>query len=80
MEIKILGPGCHKCRLLYEQTEKAIAAAGVEAELVKVDRVDEIMQYGVLITPALVIDGRVQFAGKVPSVEDLARLIVEAAG
>ena len=80
MEIKVLGPGCNKCRHLYEETEKAIAAAGIEADLVKVDRVDEIMQYGVLVTPALVIDGNVKFAGKVPSVEDLARMIAEAAG
>ena len=66
MEIKILGTGCAKCNKLYAETEKALAQTGVSARLSKVEKIQEIMTYGVALTPGLVIDGRVVAAGKVP--------------
>jgi small redox-active disulfide protein 2 len=56
MKIKVLGTGCHKCKKLYSEAEKAIAASGVQVELEKVERIEEIIKYGVMMTPGLVID------------------------
>ncbi len=71
MMIKVLGTGCAKCRKLYTITEQAIARAGVEAELEKVENIDDIMAYGVMMTPALVIDGEVKSAGRIPREKDI---------
>jgi len=76
MKIEILGTGCAKCRKMREQTQKAISELGIEAEVLKVEDLDEILNYGVLITPALVVNGEVKVAGKVPSVADLKRLLI----
>jgi small redox-active disulfide protein 2 len=75
MKIEILGTGCPKCKKLYELTNEAIKESGVQAELVKVEKINEIMNYGVMMTPALVIDGKVKVAGKVPSKDDIKNLI-----
>ncbi|MFH1843516.1 MAG: thioredoxin family protein [bacterium] len=75
MDIKVLGPGCAKCEKLYTETQKAILEAGVEANLTKVQRIDEIASFGIMITPALVIGEQVKFSGKVPSASEIARLI-----
>lgn len=66
MKIKVLGTGCQKCKKLFSETEKAIAASGIEAELEKVERIEEIIKYGVMMTPGLVIDGEVKSSGRVP--------------
>ena len=66
MKIKVLGTGCPKCQRLYAEAEKALASAGVEAELEKVENINDIMEYGVMMTPALVIDGEVKSVGKIP--------------
>lgn len=79
MKIKVLGPGCMKCRKLYEATKNAIAETGVSAELNKVEQISDIMQYGVALTPALVIDGEVKCAGKLPSPSELSDWITSAA-
>lgn len=71
MEVKVLGTGCAKCRKLYEEAEKAIATADVDATLTKVESIDEILSYGVMMTPALVIDGEVKASGRVPRVEQI---------
>ena len=75
MKIEILGTGCPKCKMLTELAEKAVKESGVQAEVVKVHDLEEIMNYGVMITPALVIDGVVKIAGKVPSKEDIIKWI-----
>ncbi len=75
MEIRILGTGCPKCHKLEEETRRAIAEMGLEANLEKVTQVAEIMKYGVMITPALVVDGKVKAAGKVPSVAEIKKLL-----
>ena len=66
MKIKVLGTGCPKCKKLYSEAEKAIAASGVRADLEKVEKIEEIISYGVVATPALVIDGEVKTSGRVP--------------
>ena len=65
MKVKVLGPGCPKCNKLYREAEKAIAESGVDADLEKVEKIDEIMNYGVMMTPALVIDEEVKSVGRV---------------
>jgi small redox-active disulfide protein 2 len=79
MKIKVLGPGCAKCKKLYAEAEKGIAASGVEADLEKVEKIDEIAAYGVMMTPALVIDEKVVMSGRVASSNDIVKLITAAA-
>jgi small redox-active disulfide protein 2 len=67
MRIKVLGPGCPKCREVEKLVREAVAAAGVAAEVTKVTDFQEIMQHGVLSTPAVVVDGQVKAAGRVPT-------------
>lgn len=67
MKIEILGAGCPKCKLLYENVCKAVEEAGVEADIVKIEDIDKIIAYGVMLTPALAIDGEVKSSGKVLS-------------
>ncbi len=71
MDVKVLGPGCAKCKKLYEATQKAIAQAGVPATLTKVEKLDEIMAFQIMSTPALVIDGVVKSSGRIPSTTEL---------
>jgi small redox-active disulfide protein 2 len=78
MEIKVLGSGCPNCKRLYAEAEKAIAQSGQAATLSKVEAIEEIVRYGVMSTPALVIDGRVVAAGKIPSAAEIATLITTA--
>jgi len=77
MKLEILGTGCAKCVKLEELTKKAVQELGIEAEVTKVKDIKDIMNYGVMITPALVVDGAVKVAGKVPSVEDIKKLITK---
>jgi len=79
MEIKILGTGCAKCKKLYEATDKAIKELGVTATLTKVEKIDEIMAFNVMMTPALVINGEVKSAGRIPNAAELATLLTTAA-
>jgi small redox-active disulfide protein 2 len=79
MKVKVLGPGCARCKQLYLEAEKAVAASGVEAELEKVETLDEIMSYGVMMTPALVVDGEVKCAGRVARPAEIATWLATAA-
>lgn len=79
MEIKVLGTGCAKCRKLYEAVEKAVTSAGQPASLSKVERLEEIMAYGVMMTPAVVIDGEVKSTGRIPDGSELVSWITAAA-
>lgn len=72
-KIQILGTGCPKCKTLFANAEAAIRALGIEAELEKVEKITEIMKFGVMTTPALVVDGTVKSAGKVLSSEDIKK-------
>ncbi len=75
MEIKVLGTGCAKCKQLEKVTKAALETAGVDASITKVEDIVEIMQLGVMTTPALVIDGEVVVKGRVPSTKELITLI-----
>lgn len=79
MEIKVLGTGCAKCNKLYEQVLKAVAGADVQADVSKVEKLDQIMTYGVMMTPALVVDGEVKVVGKVPKVDEIVTWLLDAA-
>ena len=76
MNIKILGTGCPKCIQLEENTKKAIQSAGIEASIEKVTAIDKIMNYGVMMTPALVVDEVVKSAGKLLSSEEIKKFIL----
>jgi small redox-active disulfide protein 2 len=73
--IQILGTGCPKCRKLAENTEAAAISLGIEYTLSKVTDIAEIMKFGVMMTPALVVDGQVKVAGKVPDPESIRTLL-----
>ncbi len=75
MKIEILGTGCAKCKSLTKNVEKAVAELGIQAEIVKVDSIQEIMNRGVMMTPALVVDGVVKVAGRIPKIEEIKNLI-----
>ncbi len=69
--IEVLGPGCQKCKVLYEHAEQAARELGLEFEIKKVTDIIAIMGYGVMSTPALVVNGELKLAGRVPSSEQL---------
>ncbi|WP_462273621.1 thioredoxin family protein [Methanohalophilus sp.] len=75
MKIEILGTGCAKCKKTFEVVEKAVKEAGIEAEITKVEDINSIMDYGVMVTPAVVVDGDVKTSGKIPSVDDVKEWI-----
>lgn len=75
MKIEILGAGCPKCGMLAANAEQAARELGMEAEIVKVTRLEDIMNYGVMLTPALAVDGVVRSEGKALSVEDIKGML-----
>ena len=78
MEIKVLGPGCANCKRLYQEAEKAVAQWGQPATITKVEAMEDIMAYGILRTPGLVIDGKVVASGRIPNAAEIATLITTA--
>jgi small redox-active disulfide protein 2 len=72
-KIQILGTGCPKCKLLMANAESAVKELGIDAQIEKVDKIHDIMKFGVMVTPALVVDGQVKSAGKVLSPEDIKK-------
>lgn len=74
-KIQVLGPGCPKCAKLAENAAAAAKALGIEHQLEKVTDIMKILEFGVMITPALVVDGKIKVAGKVPSVEEIQKLL-----
>ena len=75
MKIQILGTGCPKCKMLFANVETAVKALGIDAQIEKVDKISEIMKFGVMGTPALVVDGQVKSVGKVLGAEELGRVL-----
>lgn len=73
--LKILGTGCPKCTKLFQQTEEAAKSLGLEYTMEKVTEINQIMGYGVMMTPALVVDGEVKVAGRVPSVDEIKQML-----
>jgi small redox-active disulfide protein 2 len=74
-KIQILGTGCPKCKKLFEVTQKAVKDLGIDADVSKVDDINEIMKFNVMMTPALAIDGEVKVAGRIPNPNELRALI-----
>jgi len=79
MNVKVLGPGCQRCKKLYEETAKAIQQLGLTADLAKVEAMDEILKYRILATPGLVIAGEVKSAGRIPSQQEITTWLTTAA-
>lgn len=75
MEIKVLGPGCRNCKMLEVRIEEALKLTGISAVVSKVEDYDEILAFGVMATPGLVIDGEVILSGKVPTVSALSEML-----
>ena len=71
MKIEILGTGCPKCKKTAANAETAVKELDLAAEIVKVERIGDIMNYGVMVTPALAIDGEVKTSGRIPKVEEI---------
>lgn len=75
MKLQILGTGCAKCNALTQATEQAAQTLGLPYELEKVTDLNQIMAFGVMMTPALVVDGKVKVSGKVPSVDEIKTML-----
>jgi len=75
MRLEILGTGCPKCVKLADIVTETVKELGILAEIVKVNKISDIMNYGVMVTPALVIDGKVVSSGKIPSKDELKKLL-----
>ena len=74
-KIQILGTGCPKCKKLAENAEAAAKDLGIEYTLEKVTKINEIMKFGVMVTPALAVDGQVKVVGKVPSPDEIKKML-----
>ena len=75
MKIEILGMGCPKCKKLYENAKIAIEETGIEANVDKVEDIAKITEYGVMTTPALVVDGEVKASGRIPTPDEIKEWI-----
>jgi small redox-active disulfide protein 2 len=75
VKIEILGPGCPKCKSLFKNVEKAIKDLCLQTEVTKIEDIEKIVEAGVMMTPALVVDGEVKSTGKVPSVDEIKKIL-----
>jgi small redox-active disulfide protein 2 len=75
MKIEVLGTGCAKCKTTEKVVKKAVEELGIQAEVVKVEDLQDIIDRGVMMTPAVIIDGEVKIAGHTPTVEEIKKLI-----
>ncbi len=75
INIKVLGTGCPKCNSLEKLTRKAVKESGINADIEKVDDIMKIMEYGIMKTPALVINGEVKISGRLPSEKELKEFL-----
>jgi len=74
-KLQILGPGCIRCRMLAENAATAADKLGIEYEIEKITNINDIIGFGVMLTPALVVDGEVKAAGKVPSADEIKEML-----
>jgi small redox-active disulfide protein 2 len=75
MEIKILGTGCAKCKTLEKLTSEVVEKNGIQATITKVEDISEIMKYHIMSTPALVVNGKVEIKGRVPSADEINQVL-----
>jgi small redox-active disulfide protein 2 len=78
MLIQVLGTGCAKCKTLHDTVKKAVQETGVDAQIEKVEDIVKIMSFEILMTPGLVIDGKVKVAGRLPNLDEVKKLILAA--
>jgi small redox-active disulfide protein 2 len=78
MLIQVLGTGCTRCKTLYELAQKAVAETGIDAAVEKVEDIQQIMAFELIMTPGLVINGEVKVAGRLPNVEEIKKLLLAA--
>lgn len=74
-QIKVLGPGCPKCKTTFHNAEEAVKQLGIEAELVKIEDIEEMMRYNVLTTPVLMIDGVAKIKGRIAQIDEIKELL-----
>lgn len=79
MDIKVLGPGCANCKRLYQEAARAVTQFGRPATISKVEQFEEIAAYNVMVTPALVVNGQVKSAGRVPTAAEITTWLAAAA-
>ena len=77
MQLLVLGPGCARCKTLAQLTEQAVKELGITAEINKVTDLKQIMALGVMMTPALAVNGTLKMAGRVPSLDEIKKLLVQ---
>ena len=75
MKLQVLGTGCSRCKTLTARVEEAIVSLGIEATIEKVENIEEIVKFGVMSTPALALDGKILFTGRVPTAREIGELI-----
>jgi small redox-active disulfide protein 2 len=75
MNILVIGPGCHKCKTLAQLTEQAVTELGISAEITKVSDLKQIMALGVMMTPALAVDGVIKVSGRLPSLAEIKGML-----
>ena len=77
MKIEVLGTGCAKCKATAENVKKAVEELGIQAEVVKVEDLQEIINRGVMMTPAVIVDGEVKIVGHKPTVDEIKKLLLK---
>ncbi len=75
MKLQVLGTGCAKCKVLYQNAQEAVTSLGLDAEVEKVEDIQQIIKFGVMSTPSLAVDGKVKVTGKVATVDEIKRLL-----
>ena len=73
--IKVLGPGCPKCKTTFHNVEEAVKQLGIEANIIKIEDIEEMMQYNVLTTPVLMIDEQIKIKGRIAQIEEIKELL-----
>ncbi len=74
-QIKVLGPGCPKCKTTFHNVEEAVKQLGIEANIIKIEDIEEMMQYNVLTTPVLMIDNVVKIKGRIAQIDEIKELL-----
>ncbi|HNV30188.1 MAG TPA: thioredoxin family protein, partial [Cyclobacteriaceae bacterium] len=75
LSIKILGPGCARCKSTFEVVKKAVEQSGVQADITKIEDLEGMMKYNILSTPAVVVNEQIKISGRVPTVEEIKKLL-----
>jgi len=77
MKISVMGPGCPKCKKVFENVQKAVSELNLSAEVVKIEDIQEIVNAGVMVTPALAVEGEIKSVGKVLTIDEIKKILIE---